>query len=117
MRPINSEPLLKEIRRLKEKASTFGHPDYRLGYISALSVVEGLIASEDKIDAEPVRHGHNVTPTHHSDMFMCSECGFTCEIIELRYGDDGMSEPDAYEYDCKFCPNCGAKMDEEVQHD
>lgn len=63
------------------------------------------------VDAEPVRHGSNITYTHQSDMFMCSECGFTCEITELRYGDDGMGEPDAYEYDCKFCPNCGARMD------
>jgi len=61
------------------------------------------------VDAEPVRHGQNVTYTHPSDMFICSECGFSCEITELRY-DDGMGKPDAYEYECKFCPECGAKI-------
>lgn len=69
------------------------------------------------VEVEPVRHGKNVTATHPSDMFVCSECGFTCEITELRYGDDGMGEPDAYEYDCNYCPNCGAKMDAEVEHE
>ena len=68
-----------------------------------------LIDEEPTIDAEPVRHGKNVTATHPSDMFVCSECGFSCEITEIRY-EDGMGEPDSYEYDCKHCPDCGAKM-------
>lgn len=72
------------------------------------------------IDAEPVRHGQNVTPTHHSDMFVCSECGFACEITKLVYEDEDHPEvgpPKAYEYDCKYCPDCGAKMDLEVSSD
>ena len=75
------------------------------------------IARFPAVDAELVRHGKNATYTHHSDMFVCSECGFSCEITELRYGDDGVGEPDAYEYDCKYCPNCGAKIDAEVHDD
>lgn len=68
----------------------------------------------EAVDAAPVVHGNNVTPTHPSDMFVCSECGFVCEITKLVYEDEDYPEvgiPNAYEYDCKFCPNCGAKMD------
>ena len=63
---------------------------------------------------EPMRHGCNVSPAHYSDEFTCSACGFSCEINELRYDDEdgfGMGEANLYEYDCKYCPNCGAKMD------
>ena len=73
-----------------------------------------LIEDAPTVDAEPVRHGQNVSPTHYSDGFTCSACGFSCEITELRYDDEdgfGMGAADAYEYDCKFCPDCGAKMD------
>lgn len=65
------------------------------------------------VDAEPVLHGYNATPTHPSDQFVCSCCGFTCEITEIRYDADGLGEPDVYEYDCKYCPNCGARMEGE----
>lgn len=39
------------------------------------------------VDAEPVRHGKNVTATDPHDMFVCSDCGFSCEITELRYDE------------------------------
>lgn len=74
-------------------------------------VVQAVIDEAPTIEAEPVRHGQNVTYTHPADMFVCSKCGFTCEITELRDEDEGMSAHTAYEYDCKFCPDCGAKMD------
>lgn len=50
------------------------------------------------IDAEPIRRGHW---EHGEDVFgmycQCSECG------NQYYGS----------YEFKYCPNCGAKMDEE----
>lgn len=46
------------------------------------------------VDAEPIRHGHwEVTPVY----IKCSECGESFMLIPQNY-----------------CPNCGAKMDEEV---
>lgn len=51
------------------------------------------------VDAEPIKHGHW---EHGEDVFgmycQCSECG------NQYYGS----------YEFKYCPNCGAKMDEEV---
>lgn len=58
-------------------------------------------------------HARNVTPTHYSDEFVCGKCGFCCEITELRHDDEdgfGMGEATAHEYECRFCPDCGAKM-------
>lgn len=120
MRLINSEPMLKEIRQLKEKASTFGHPDYRLGYISALSVVEGLIASEDKIDVEPVRHGRcalcNIKETGHG-IIVYYEIGWEVCINKhdknyfLVVNHDG----NQIEIPIDYCYSCGAKLGEEAQ--
>lgn len=63
------------------------------------------------IDADefPTRHGYNATDTHPSDQFICSLCGFSCEITEIKRDDD-FCDCDRYEYDCRFCPECGAKM-------
>ena len=65
-----------------------------------------------------VVHANNITYTHPSDMFVCGNCSFTCEITKLVYEDEddpGMGVPTAHEYECKFCPDCGAKMDGIVQ--
>ena len=85
MRLIDADTPVKEIRCLKEKANTFGHPDYKLGYISALSCVEGIIASVPTVEAEPVRHGRwipNVVtyykaypPYTYQNGYKCSLCG------------------------------------------
>ena len=57
------------------------------------------------VDAEPVRHGRWVKhvmdiPEHPS---RCSKCG---------WGDHHIRRQTVQEF--RFCPNCGAKMDEEV---
>lgn len=41
-----------------------------------------------------------------TDVWYCSECDYCI--------DDGTDRPDMLP---KFCPNCGAKMDEEDKHD
>lgn len=85
--------------------------DYDIGWDDACDAIARIVKYAKAVDAEPVMNGSNITYTHPSDMFICTECGFTCEITELRYDDDGMGEPDAYEYDCKFCPNCGEMIE------
>jgi len=56
-------------------------------------------------DAEPVKHGHWIVlhgvlagDDIYGDMGECSNCG-----LHLR------------NWEWNYCPNCGAKMDEEVQ--
>ena len=112
---ISRSALLNVIpEAVADEASSENEIAYAEGWNDCLESFRSIIKYTPAVDAEPVRHGQNVTATHPSDMFVCSECGFSCEITEIRY-EDGMGEPDAYEYDCKFCPNCGAKMDAEVE--
>lgn len=64
-------------------------------------------------DVAPVVHGKNITEMHPSDEFVCSECGI--DITDFcRYDPE---EDATYEYEFKYCPNCGAKMDGEQNVD
>lgn len=63
-------------------------------------------------DVAPVIHGKNLYNGHPVDGFICSNCGFYTEEIGRYIPDE--DDPDisfCYEYEFKFCPNCGAKMD------
>lgn len=105
---VDAEALLRMARKYEE----FDEGGWSMP-VKAVPVE--AIEAAPAVDAVPVVHGQNVTPTHYSDMFVCSQCGFACEITKLVYEDEDHPEvgvPLAYEYDCKFCPNCGAKMDE-----
>ena len=64
--------------------------------------VEDIINGQPAVDAEPVRHGRWIDETfkswglvHHP--FKCNLCGEHAEFSSL------------------YCPNCGAKMDEEEE--
>lgn len=64
-------------------------------------------------DVQEVRHGKNLTKAHPVDEFICSECGYMTEdCTEKKYSQDG-DYCYLCEYEYKFCPNCGAKMDKE----
>lgn len=54
---IDAEPLKKEIADWKRTIHS-ENTDYQTGYMSALSVVEGMIAEQTAVDVEPVRRGH-----------------------------------------------------------
>lgn len=75
--------------------------------------VERTIDEQPTADVQEVRHGKNITKTRPTDEFICSECGYMNEdITEKVYNEDG----DYYflrEYQNKYCPNCGAKIDKE----
>ena len=76
--------------------------------------IKKYIDDSPTIDAVPVVHAKNVTPTHYSDEFLCGNCGFCCEITKIRHDDEddfGLGGASVYEYECKFCPDCGAKID------
>ena len=64
-----------------------------------------------EIDATPVAHGKNETEMNPVDEFICSECGFSSRDMS---GYD-IEEDCYYEFNPRFCPNCGAKMDKDEQ--
>lgn len=118
MRLIDADVPVKEIRHLKERASTFGHPDYRLGYISALSCVEGMIASATTIDAEPVRHAAWQYEISFEDESKRDDFDVTCTGCGALFRAETRDDAEIVimgRWD--YCPFCGAKMDLEVAHE
>lgn len=59
--------------------------------------VRRIICEAPKVDAEPVRHGRwemiGADKRGRGGVFECTSCN------------------GCYPYKCKYCPNCGAKMD------
>lgn len=61
-------------------------------------------------DVEPVRHGRWVRPHWRNSSYCCdcSECGGEAMHREYQWNKKGIYP---------ICPNCGAKMDLEVEND
>lgn len=76
-----------------------------------------LIDTVPIADVQEVRHGKNLTKAHPVDEFICSECGYMTEdCTEKKYSQDG-DYCYLCEYEYKFCPHCGARMDKEENND
>lgn len=62
-----------------------------------------LIDAQPAIDAEPVRHGHwKLADIYHEDVYVCSVC----------HADIAVPINFDYRPTYKYCPMCGAKLDE-----
>ena len=73
--------------------------------------IDALLDNCPTVDLKDLRPlGKNITSMHPSDEFVCSICGVVIQDM-IRYDPENESH---YEYEPKFCPNCGAKMREEV---
>ncbi len=86
-------------------------------YIHQVTTSE-MIGRIPTADVEPVVHGHNSGKDYaECDQFVCSKCG-----IELQGWSRIERDPDdGEEYHCEYifkrCPECGAKMDEDMEED
>lgn len=71
---------------------------------------------EDKIESGELceqKTCKNVSKKHPVDEFICSECGFHYEnVSETREDEDGEYFYKV-EFETKYCPNCGAKVEDE----
>ena len=92
----NVEPLKKEIADLKRTIHS-ENTDYQTGYMSALSVVEGMIAEQPAAEVEPVRRGKWLENEYRH---YCSECGHM-----------GLFNGFGFKLESNYCPHCGAKLD------
>lgn len=72
------------------------------------ATLRGELVNFPAADVEPVRHGHWIE--HDEDTWSneaeCSEC-------HKRIGYSGL--PDRFLKEFKYCPNCGAKMEEDTK--
>ena len=93
---INLEELMKFPIRRNHYDKEHGNEHFIYGIETVLEYAENLPAA----DVAPVVHGRWETNSDRPDTLICSvcKCGF-----------------DMWKHDHhNFCPNCGAKMDEEV---
>lgn len=71
---------------------------------------EKAIISTPAADVVPIREGENISDLHPVDEFVCSVCGIVLEGWSRVVTDEDDGEQYFYEYEFKFCPNCGANM-------
>ena len=97
MRLIDADAL---IERLKPYIDKYGAKEFPYNIVQDAFIYE--VDQQPTVDAVPVRHGkwiHEVRYTidslHSYQQYRCSECDMT------------------YITNTKYCPNCGARMDEE----
>ena len=104
-RYIDADELLKKSIRIE---GHFDLPSRKAQNFSAINVTE--IFDFPTADVAPVVHGHNKNLKYAKcDEFRCSVCGIHLEDWNLYDEDDWDSE-----FIFKFCPNCGAKMDGDI---
>lgn len=62
--------------------------------------------------ATPI-HATNLSAVAWCDKLICSHCGIVLQDwVEVRYDED-MDDTTHHEYVFNYCPNCGAKIDDE----
>ena len=106
-RLIDADALKKSIGELKRSPwfNSVLNLSWHAGIKEALEIVETCcIDKAPTIDAVPVRHGKWIDKGLYANRracheWQCSECGE--HVIEV---DASL---------CNYCPNCGARMDEE----
>ena len=65
-------------------------------------------------DVAPVVHGKWLNSYNDFSCAECDRCGTIFEVTDNET-DEGLWN--AFKLSYKYCPNCGAKMDEEVNYD
>ena len=99
---IEREAISEEIRKYYYKNPP--NFSYGEGFDRGLDRAQRAILDAPAADVAPVRHGRWEKK---SGLYSCSECGVTCPYDV---------QADAIEYwSCNYCPNCGAKMDVDIE--
>ena len=105
---ISRSALLEEVRLAKRGIGKRANYDYLVGYVSALSGVEGRIADAPAVDAEPVRHEGDTTfiTTDNLDAYTGRIIVGQGNMCKVYYADE--STVDAVEVvRCKDCKMLG----------
>lgn len=97
---INREELLSDLRSLRDTAYRHNTAVY---LSTAVSDFISMVAREQKVDAEPVRHGKWIIGLKFGECYnvQCDQC----KTIQVLYYGKKVT---------RYCPECGAKMDGET---
>ena len=63
------------------------------------------------VELTPVKHCHNESEVADCDEFICSNCHIHLEGYAWVDIDDDDGEKTYHEFSCRFCPQCGAKVE------
>ena len=94
MRPIDADTVLAEIMDFIDEYSEVDESGLHNPKWCAMEEAKDVILNAPTMDAVPVVHGHWII---YPDVCVCSECN--------------EQSPGIF----KYCPNCGAIMDEEAK--
>ena len=72
--------------------------------------VYAVIETFPAADVIEVKHGENITKENPVDEFICSKCGLIIRDISRTEIDEESGDELQYEYEPKYCPECGAKV-------
>ena len=105
------------MRKLIDKDDLMGWAEtVPLTYAGGIDIndFEDKLKSMPTIYAEPVRHVKNIGADYDEvDQFVCSECGIELQGWHRVEHDEDDDVETIHEYRLRYCPNCGARMDEE----
>lgn len=90
-----------------------GHDDERFteGYSFAVQEHREKVKKIPAADVQPVAETENMATV--SDEFICKKCGIYLKDyvkVVLDEDNDGYIDEQHYDYEPKFCPECGAKV-------
>ena len=91
--------------------------EYQKGFYdfgnAILAALKNMQDKNPAADFAEVIHAENITDLNPVDAFICSNCGFACDDVSETINDEYGNFSHYREFEFKFCPNCGAKMDGE----
>jgi len=103
MRLIDSDDLLKRFESLELMSGEYAESFTNMAGNRSMEIkcAKDYIDNAKTIDAVPVVHAHWIDQKHGT--YKCSSCGQFLDFGGVNAGRG----------DANYCPNCGAKMDEE----
>jgi ribosomal protein S27AE len=84
---------------------------YGEGYLQAIEHVTDILTLMPAADVQPVVDTENMAIV--SDEFICKKCGIYLKDyskVVMDEDNNGYIDEQHYEYEPKFCPECGAKV-------